>query len=231
MKTGVCSFRRVCRFDEGRSPLALAGVPPRPAGEVQDRHVGDPGGTEDGRAVAVRTGEKRLHLSIDHRMAQRRIHLAERGLRPEAGRFHLERLEDARPDRFVPGLAADPLDHGAHDYIAQIRIGEGRPRFGFRRAFAPLPDQPVPHLVEVALPGHRVTVQTENGFIVGRQPSRMRQEPFECDGPHTGIHLLGKLGKDVAPASSSSGASPPPPSSPPGARSSPSCPTRYGTGR
>ena len=47
------------------------------AGKIENRHVGDAGRSDDGRVVAVWAGEKRLHLSIDHRMTERGVYSAE----------------------------------------------------------------------------------------------------------------------------------------------------------
>ena len=49
--------------------------------------MGDPGRTDDGRVVAVRTGEERFYLPVDQGMTQGSIYPAEGGLGTEAGCF------------------------------------------------------------------------------------------------------------------------------------------------
>ncbi len=70
-------FAQGLRLDQGRITLSLAGIPPGPARKIKDRHVGDPGRANNGRAVTIGTGEKGLHLSIDQGMPERRIDFAE----------------------------------------------------------------------------------------------------------------------------------------------------------
>ena len=57
------------RADQGRPAFAFAGIPAGPGGEIEDGHMGDAGGSEHGRIVAVGAGQEGLGAAVDLDMA------------------------------------------------------------------------------------------------------------------------------------------------------------------
>ena len=185
------------RPDQLRPALPLAGVPSGPAGEVEHRHVGGPGGPEDRRVVAVGAGEESLGLAVDLAVAHRGVDLAQRGLRPEACRPQAQRREDSLRDQLFPRLAADPLEDGARDDIVHVRIGELRSRLRRERLHAPLPTSQYASSSRLPSLGHRLPEQVPEGVVVARDAAGVRQELRERHPPQPGIHLAPQVREDL----------------------------------
>src|SRR5262249_4732307 len=87
------------RANELRPALALAGVPARPASEIQDRHVSDSRWTNDERVITIRTSQESLGLPFNYLVAERRVDLAQCGLAAQPRSFQAQGREDTLRDQ------------------------------------------------------------------------------------------------------------------------------------
>jgi hypothetical protein len=127
------------------------------------------------------------------------------GRRSQARSFKAQGYKNPFGDQFIPGFAAQALQHGASQDIVHVGVGESGARLGGQGLFTPLPDKPGAHFIQVL----RVTFlalgiaehfgeQVSKGLVVTGDAAGVGQELLEGDPPKPWGHGGGQLREDFS---------------------------------